>query len=66
MEGNASMTTAEFRTDATVLGTPTDQTLAEFLGTTPDSIAENLRPLLDRIREAEREADRSTAEVRLY
>lgn len=66
MEGPPVSTSSDFKQEAQAPGTKTDKTLAEILGTTPASLAEELGPRLDRIREAEREADRTTAEVRLY
>lgn len=60
------MTTSEFKQEAQFLGTRTDKSLAEILGTTPDALADELVPRLERIREAEREAERTTAAVRLY
>lgn len=60
------MTTSDFKQEAQTLGTKTEKTLAELLGTTPDELAMELVPRLDQIREAEREAERTTAEVRLY
>lgn len=59
-------TTSDFKQEAQVPGTKTDKTLAEILGTTPDELADELGPRLNRIRVAEREAERTTAEVRLY
>lgn len=59
-------TTSDFKQEAQLLGTKTDKTLAEILGTTAAALADELGPRLNRIREAEREAERTTAEVRLY
>lgn len=66
MEGPSVTTTADFKQEAQAPGTKTDKTLAEILGTTPAALADELGPQLSRIREAEREAERTTAEVRLY
>lgn len=66
MEGPPMTTTSDFKQEAQVLGKKTHKTLAEILGTTPEALAEELSPQLERIREAEREAERTTAEVRLY
>lgn len=60
------VTTSDFKQEAQVLGTLTSRSLAEILGTTPDALAAELGPRLDRIRDAEREAERTTTEVRLY
>jgi len=47
-------------------GEPTTQSLADLLDSDNESVTERLKEQLDRIREAEREAERSSAEVRLY
>jgi hypothetical protein len=47
-------------------GDPTTRNLAELLDSDSDAVAQRLRESLDRIREAEREAERASGEVRLY
>lgn len=59
-------TTSDFKHESQVPGIKTNQTLADILGTTSSELAEELGPRLNRIRVAEREAERTTAEVRLY
>lgn len=60
------MTTSDFKHEAQFLGTRTEKSLAEIFGTSPTALADELGPRLERIREAEREAERTTAEIRLY
>ena len=59
-------TPTEFGRPAAALGEQTELSLAEILGSDPETFAEQLRGRLDRIRAAEREAERDTAGIRLY
>ena len=59
-------TPTEFGRKAAPLGEPTELSLAEILGSDPETFAEQLRQRLDRIRAAERAAERDTAGIRLY
>lgn len=52
--------------EAAESGQRTDSTLAEVLGIDPVALADEVRSRIELIREAEREAERATAEVRLY
>jgi hypothetical protein len=55
-----------FGHEAELPGEPTTQSLADYLDADRDAAAEQLKTQLDRIREAERDAERASAEVRLY
>ncbi len=55
-----------FGHEAELPGEPTTQSLADLLDSDEDAVAKRLREQLDRIREAERDAERASAEVRLY
>lgn len=59
-------TPTDFGREAAALGEPTERSLAEILGSDPGTFADQLRKQLDRIRAAEREAERDTAGIRLY
>lgn len=59
-------TPTEFGRKAAALGEPTELSLAEILGSDPETFAEQLRERLDRIRAAERAAERDIAGIRLY
>jgi len=47
-------------------GMTTDSTLSDVLGLRDDALDEEVQAQLDKVREAEIEAERQTAEVRLY
>lgn len=55
-----------FGHEAELPGEPTRRSLADLLDSDSDAVVERLREELDRIREAEREAERASGEVRLY
>lgn len=57
---------SSFGHPAELPGEPTTLNLADFLDSDRDTAAEKLRTELDRIRDAEREAERDSAEARLY
>ena len=55
-----------FGHEAELPGEPTTQSLADLLDSDSDAVAEQLKKQLDLIREAERNAERASAAVRLY
>jgi hypothetical protein len=59
-------TPADFGRRAAEPGQRTNRTLADILGIDPGELVGELHDRMDRIREAEREAERATAEVWLY
>jgi hypothetical protein len=59
-------TSADFGHQAAEPGERTNRSLADVLGIDPSDLANELSTRLERIREAERKAERATAEVRLY
>jgi hypothetical protein len=59
-------TPKEFGQRAALPGEQTTRSLAEILDSDTEAVAARLREQLDRIRDAEREAERATAQVRLY
>ncbi len=59
-------TPATFSHYAVETGERTDRTLADILKIDAKDLAIDLHYRMERIRESEREAERATAEVRLY
>lgn len=59
-------TATDFGHEAATPGEPTMLSLADLLGFDSGAAAERLQEQLDLIRDAEREAERASAEVRLY
>jgi hypothetical protein len=55
-----------FAHQAELPGKATTESLAELLDSDTGNVTERLRGQLDQIREAERDAERASAEVRLY
>ncbi|SRR5712692_5617670 len=67
-EGIITMATEDsaFGHEAELPGEPTTRSLADLLDADSDAVAERLKEKLDRIRQAERDAERASGEVRLY
>jgi hypothetical protein len=55
-----------FAHQADLPGDTTNQSLSDVLDSDSEAVTERLKHQLDLIRDAEREAERSSAEVRLY
>lgn len=68
LKGNLTMATTRgtFAHQAELPGETTHQSLADVLDSDSEAVTERLKQQLDLIRDAEREAERSSAEVRLY